>query len=178
MRPTQSDTRHLDSLSPGVREFIDRLNQDQVIGPQAPGDGDLRQWWFGFTLLLIKEFASAAPGRTISPNFFAELELPQRTANEGFGDYSRRSAEYIVSKAFRGLSGADLDDWSRLYGVLELELARNWGGRRVRIPARWKAANPAGKVAAGLRNGLPLDEVFAKAGVSRATGYRILKRKQ
>jgi hypothetical protein len=58
--------------------------------------------------------------------------------------------------------------------TLECELRQHWGGNEVYVGKRVNRTVRAALVANGLRQRRPLGEVFAQAGVSRRTGYRIL----
>jgi hypothetical protein len=61
---------------------------------------------------------------------------------------------------------------------IPLELERNiraeWGGNKPYVGKQVSRVTRASLVAAGLRQGKPLRECFAQAGVARRTGYRIL----
>lgn len=58
--------------------------------------------------------------------------------------------------------------------TLERELRHQWGGNEVYVGKRVNRQVRAALVANGLCQRRPLGEVFAQAGVSRRTGYRIL----
>lgn len=65
-----------------------------------------------------------------------------------------------------------LDEWHRT----AYELRQRWGGSEVYVkkaPAEGKAHRIGGSLAAGLT----LVEAFATVGVSRATGYRLIRRR-
>ena len=60
---------------------------------------------------------------------------------------------------------------------LEQTLRQHWGGTEPYVGKRLSRVTRATLVAAGLRQRVSLKEAFAQAGVCRATGYQILKRK-
>lgn len=166
-------------LSLRSRRMIATLNNDEIIGPCAPGDGDLIEWWFRYFLILIYEFSRAHPD--LPANDLASLDTrptPKRAAGEHFADYCKKMALGFVADVFNGLTEPQAATWSKYYGLLESDLAKQWGGRKVRFSVRPKNGHAAGRIAEGLRLGMPIDDAFRYAGVSRATGYRILKRKQ
>lgn len=58
---------------------------------------------------------------------------------------------------------------------LEAELRQQWGGtERTYIRKRVATVKRTQAIAGALQHGLPIDESFAQAGVSRATGFRHL----
>ena len=166
---------NLTKLSPLAMELIDRINSDPYIGPNAPGDGDVIEWWFGFVLVLLPELARIA-GVKATGTF--DFETPNRIKGAKLQEHLETCGGRIVAALFPDLDQSGLATWRALYEILDRQLAENWGGRRVRISVRPKKRNPTEKIAQGLRAGLPLDDVFSRAGVSRATGYRIIRRKQ
>lgn len=166
---------NLTKLSPQARELIDLLNSDPYIGPSAPGDGDIIEWWFGFVLVLLAELSRIAG---VKPTGTLDIEPPNRIKGAKFPVYCEALAQAMVEGMYPDLDQSGLATWRAMYAILEREQADKWGGRRVRISVRPKKRNSTEKIAQGLRAGLPLDDVFSKAGVSRATGYRILRRKQ
>jgi len=59
---------------------------------------------------------------------------------------------------------------------IEREVRAEWGGAKPYV-AKLGRSMRVSLVATGLVRGQPLSECFAQAGVSQATGYRILQRK-
>lgn len=57
---------------------------------------------------------------------------------------------------------------------LEQETRQHWGGTETYVGKRLSRSTRTSLVAHGLRQQVPLREVFEKAGVPRRTGYRIL----
>lgn len=57
---------------------------------------------------------------------------------------------------------------------LETGLRQTWGGTEPYVGKRMSRITRTTLVAQGLRQARPLGEVFAAAGVSRRSGYRIL----
>ena len=57
---------------------------------------------------------------------------------------------------------------------IEVGVCRDWGGNNPYVIKKPTSATRIQMVSAGLRQQRPLAEVFAQAGVSRRTGYRIL----
>jgi hypothetical protein len=60
---------------------------------------------------------------------------------------------------------------------IEIGVCRDWGGNHPYVIKNPTAETRIAMVSTGLRQGRPIPECFAQAGVSRATGYRILSRK-
>jgi hypothetical protein len=60
---------------------------------------------------------------------------------------------------------------------LEAHLRQAWGGNKPYVAKQASRTTRASLVATSLRQGRPIAECFAQAGVSRATGYRILRSK-
>lgn len=60
---------------------------------------------------------------------------------------------------------------------LESGIRQTWGGTEPYVGKRVSRETRVSLVAHGLRQAKPLREVFAAAGVPRATGYRLLRRK-
>lgn len=67
--------------------------------------------------------------------------------------------------------------WIERYALLELDLRILWGGRRVRIPKRPKRGDTEPLVRAALKSGARIADIPGAIGVSRATVYRILNRR-
>lgn len=57
---------------------------------------------------------------------------------------------------------------------LEKDVRGEWGGRKPYIAKQVNRITRTTLLSCGLRQQLPLREVFAKAGVSTRTGYRLL----
>lgn len=60
---------------------------------------------------------------------------------------------------------------------LESGLRQAWGGTEPYVGKRLSRITRTTLVAQGLRQSVPLGEAFARAGVARRTGYRILASK-
>ena len=60
---------------------------------------------------------------------------------------------------------------------LETSMRQAWGGNKPYVAKQTSRTTRATLVATSLRQGRPIAECFAQAGVSRATGYRILSSK-
>jgi hypothetical protein len=58
--------------------------------------------------------------------------------------------------------------------TLEREVRSEWGGNKLYVAKQLSRVTRTTLVANGLRQQRPLAEVFAMAGVSRRTGYRLL----
>ena len=61
--------------------------------------------------------------------------------------------------------------------AIEREVRSTWGGTNPYVAKQLNRVTRATLVARGLRQQRPLAEVFAQAGVSRRTGYRLLASK-
>ena len=59
---------------------------------------------------------------------------------------------------------------------VEIELRQQWGGAEVYVP-KVPSLPKAERLGAGIAAGLSLRAAFEAAGVSRATGYRLLVRR-
>ena len=57
---------------------------------------------------------------------------------------------------------------------IERDIRANWGGNKPYVAKQVSRITRTKLVANGLRQGMPLGECFAQAGVARRTGYRIL----
>lgn len=57
---------------------------------------------------------------------------------------------------------------------LEVEMRKHWGGSEVYV-RKATSLQKALKVGSGISSGLTLMEAFDSAGVSRASGYRLLR---
>lgn len=57
---------------------------------------------------------------------------------------------------------------------LEQDMRQHWGGSEVYVGKRVSRTTRTSQIAHDLRQQVPLREAFARAGVSRRTGYRIL----
>lgn len=60
---------------------------------------------------------------------------------------------------------------------LERDLRTAWGGSKPYVAKQLNRITRTTLLAHGLRQQRPLSEVFAQAGVGRATGYRLLRSK-
>lgn len=60
---------------------------------------------------------------------------------------------------------------------LEQDVRQQWGGSEVYVGKRLSIVTRTTMVSLGLRQQRPIREVFAQAGIARATGYRILGRR-
>lgn len=60
---------------------------------------------------------------------------------------------------------------------LECSIRHTWGGTEPYVGKRLSRVTRTSLVAHGLQRQRPMAEVFAQAGVGRATGYRLLQRK-
>ncbi len=61
-----------------------------------------------------------------------------------------------------------------LRATIERDLRSTWGGSKPYVAKQLNRTTRTTLLANGLRQQRPLSEVFAKAGVSRTTGYRLL----
>ena len=62
--------------------------------------------------------------------------------------------------------------------LIKEEISNQWGGRRVRISKRAKIRNTRGMVEAELQKQTPIELIPEIVGVSRATLYRMLRKKK
>lgn len=161
-------------------EAFQRLNGDMTIGPNAPGDGDFIQWHVVAVYIVASEFGRShpPPDRAFSYSF-THLEREQgETVGNWFRRDMRASADAFIAAIYGTLTENEARDWSMLcHALLEREISTQWGGRKIRVPMRRKQVDPQAQIEAALSSGMSLPDAFAKAGVSRATGYRILNKK-
>ena len=61
-----------------------------------------------------------------------------------------------------------------LRATLERDLRTAWGGSKPYVAKQLNRATRTTLISNGLRQKRPLQEIFAQAGVSRTTGYRLL----
>jgi len=61
--------------------------------------------------------------------------------------------------------------------ALEAQLRQHWGGTEPYVGKRASRNTLVMRIGAGLRERKPLGQVFQDAGVSRATGFRLLNRR-
>ena len=61
-----------------------------------------------------------------------------------------------------------------LRATIERDLRTAWGGSKPYVAKQLNRSTRTTLLANGLRQQRPLSEVFAQAGVSRTTGYRLL----
>ena len=176
-------TAHLDGLSKQARDAIRELNASTTIGPHAKGDGDLLQWHLKMVLILGQEFETARPSLRVSGEQLGKWRTPIADPGDSLTDHflmnCRHYGIWLMDQIYPELTVKDREIWGRIYDeILVPELHLHWGGRFVRLAMRRKPLfDPVERVAEGLRMGLHPLESFRRAGVSRATGYRILNRK-
>jgi hypothetical protein len=171
------------ALSADARHQVEVINADPIIGSRAPGDGDIFDWHESLLWLMLIELREICPPvawRT------ADDELPRVAALRkrqpvgtriGYRRLRRHLFAYswLFLHAYCEPTEAQMDLWSSLMVALELEFENEWGGRRIHLHKRSKPqSDPKSVIAQALREGLPLAQAFSRAGVSRATGYRIL----
>lgn len=158
-------------------QWLDRLNADPWIGPTAPGDGDLIQWHFGVCLIALQHALNQNPStpksKTVSKSSGSSSDGKSQKFMQSLRDGRAKYARLFLSEAT-----ADQQQlWDWLCTLIDEELALQWGGRRVRIKKKQPVPDPLGKVELALQSSIPIEQIAAEIGISRATVYRILKRK-
>jgi hypothetical protein len=175
-----SISRHLDGLSPAARDSVAWLNENPQIGPFAPGDGDLIMWHAAMLAIFTGELLQRHPSLSLAkvPDFSwtVPTQGPQESDAEHLIRDLRTFGISVISGIFPSMTPDQFDDWSRLYdSILLPELHAQWGGRPIRIGKRRKSpSDRAAMILEGMRQGLQHEKAFGYAGVSRATGYRLL----
>ena len=181
-RKSHRPTTHLDWLSQAARDAIDDLNKSPTFGPDAKGDGDLMVWLRLMFLVMIQEFENTTPGFVASKLAgWSFIPTPGAVGESKRSYFLREVRELFIGyldRAYPNPPPEVVKAWAGVFDTLVAEMRVQWGGRSVRVPERRKPIHePVAMVAEALRMGLHPLEAFKRAGVSRATGYRILKRK-
>lgn len=174
--PTRSPLRQF--LGDGeLGDFLDQLNADPWIGPAAPGDGDLVEWYSSVCLLALARAMGQEPA--------AQLPLPPLTIKHSTSEKSQKLLTRLwtfrtdmAEPLLKDASAERHQAWQHVCTLIDDELALQWGGRRVRIKKKNPVSDPQGKVARALQKNVPIEKIPAQTGLSRATVYRMLKRKQ
>jgi hypothetical protein len=155
------------------REWVDHPR----IGPTAPGDGDIVSWSLGAIEICLADFIltdrhSPHPRQPIGP----QPSEPPKT--RGLLAYVRWVGVVIFRRQFEADKTAPIESWAQHYRMLERSMQNLWGGRRVRVHVRAKTlTKPARLVADALSQGILIPDIPSVTGLSRATVYRLLKRK-
>ena len=161
-------------------DLMDELNAHPIIGPQAPGDGDIIQWHVIAVYIIASEFAQTYPAP--DRDFVFDFDFPSRSASEPWGRWFRKrlraAADSFIFSVYGPLNADQRLLWNDLYeGLIAFSISTYWGGRKIRVPMRRKVSDPQVQIEAALREGSTFADAFKRAGVSRATGYRILNKK-
>lgn len=83
----------------------------------------------------------------------------------------------IVDDFLQRLSQAIPDASPEIRYQIETSIRQSWGGAKPYVAKRVGLSTRKALIGHALRQARPLAEVFAQAGVSRRTGYRILASK-
>ncbi len=160
-----------------LRERLDRLNSDMLIGPNAPGDGDIVSWQVCVCFIGVQHLAIATK-QDMNPNLSIEgWRLPIGTPKLGPIEHFKLVSEHTIKQFFFQNDSAELmGALPELVQDLAHELSIQWGGRKVRVGVRRKLGDKTIRIADELRNKTPIKDIPKKTGISRATVYRILKK--
>lgn len=174
--PTHSPLRELLGESE-LGQLLDQLNADPWIGPTAPGDGDLVSWYSGVCLLALGH----AMSQELPTKDMARLQRSS-TRSSSSKTQSLQETLWNVQAAYgrpflKDPAPESQQTWDWLCTLIDEELALQWGGRRVRIKKKQTVPDSVGKVERALKSSIPIEQIAAEIGISRATVYRILKRK-
>lgn len=173
---------------PELQQALNRLANDEVIGPLAPGDGDLIEWWGLALQLILAEISYRVSSGGALLNDFSDDELASPADRSVFDVRGACNDEFLAvlnSAAWDGFfscwpnASPDMATVFRdLNSLLQGEISVHWGGRRVRLSIKPKTKNPLGVVSRLLAAGTPIADIPRLSGVSRATVYRVMGKRQ
>lgn len=165
----------LELADPELRTWLDRANSDLTIGPNAPGDGDIVQWYVMVCQIGVMHL------KELSDEHLAEMhnDSPSEWApvKGRFPAALRLTGEKIFSICFPQPSQAQINGINFELDLIEAETCRQWGGRTVRVPKRRKNGDYRQSVRNEIAKGVAIKDIAAIVGIDRATVYRILKEK-
>lgn len=181
--------QHLRMLSDDARNALEQLNADARIGPATiKGDGNIIAWHHHAVLIGEVEFSRTVPGLVRKATFDCVCEDPPRIVGESKGKYLFRAlrlrAFAQIDAIYADISGEQWEAWSRLYdGVLAPEMAAQWGGRHLRLrqagyQPMTSSKTPGELVEEALKASVPIPEIPGRVGISRATLFRIMRKKK
>jgi hypothetical protein len=153
------------------------LNSHPRIGPTAPGDGDVIQWFDAVCILGAGYVVNLthADSRQVNLEVAAEPDV-QAFKLSRFEQALSDQANAIFAHVIPKPTPTQTRIWKAVLNDVLMELGAQWGGRRVRVHKKSKSgATPLEKVQVELKKGTPLAEIPAKVNISRATLYRLLK---
>lgn len=167
------------------RDRYRALIDDPLIGPNAPKDGDILQWWSLAIVLILGdlwESASVGQGTEVEGVVGAD---PSPVADGGadVSSFEELEADFkaaglkLFHRLFSSAEPSMLNRFRDLHGALLVDLRRYWGGRMVRIPARPRRPSLDDEVPRLLREGVPIPEIQRLTGGSRSAIYKVLSRK-
>lgn len=160
-----------------LRDLYERLEHDQRIGPTAPGDGDIVLWVSLAISLLLADFHKTDQISPF-PRQCAQPPPDSWPSSLGFIGALAWMGEKLFFATYSGAAMVPHEAWTERYLLFEKDLARLWGGRRVRVHKRSKRVDPVLAVKEALRRGVDISDIPKTTGVSRATMYRILKKQE
>lgn len=161
---------------------LDEINADQRIGPHAPGDGDVLQWLHCLCLLGIAHvfYLTERPERNSTVDKATFLERVMSTEPVGKAGSVMWLEWYwnaIFSACCPSPTIRQQSAWTSIRRLMVKETLSQWGGRKIRLHKRRKVRNRDERIAAELLKRTPIQEIPGIVGVSRATLYRLLKKK-
>lgn len=165
----------LELADPELRTWLDRANSDLTIGPNAPGDGDIVQWYVTVCQIGVMHLKGLSDERLAEKrNEFPSDWTPIRG---GLPAALRLTGEKIFSICFTQPSPAQIASINFELDLIEAETCRQWGGRTVRVPKRRKNGDYRQAVRDEIAKGVAIKDIASIVGIDRATVYRILKEK-
>jgi hypothetical protein len=158
---------------------LDAINADMTIGPNAPGDGDLVQWYSTVCcvgVLDLKQQQEQGSLRSIDEFF---LGTQYKWSKGKFVNALADMGEQLFATAFPDPDPAPIlvDNVLLHHWLIMQELIHQWGNRSPYIHKRRKIRNMRDRVRDALAQQIPVEEIAEKIGISRATVFRILKEK-
>lgn len=161
----------------GLSSHLAALNASR-IGPSGDGDGDIIGWWFYLARLGICYVVTIAPSDVImSSQSPTDQQLPISEGSdlvEMLGDLSHA----IFDRQFPAPSDNQKTAWNAIFTAMVAELRHQWGGRTIRVHKRRKSPlSPEILVQGELLKGTPIKEIPKITGLSRASVYRLLKKR-
>lgn len=163
---------------PVAVSLLDELAHDPWIGPDAPGDGDIVQWYFLAALLALAQLFKLTPSQREALVRDRSGGESSRRGQPAFDVKGSRLQRRLREQARKLIAADDprIPAWDVFLDAVDEFLIDCWGGRQVRVHAREKVLDPVGKVGRELQKGTPISKIPGIVGVSRATVYRILRR--
>ena len=161
------------------KSALDAINTDPDIGPSAPGDGDVVQWYALLCWLAVRDLKEQLLAGKLRPVSDFELHTNYKFPKANIPNALADMGEAIFCKAFPEPEPPPrLAENVLLYhSSIMMEFIHQWGGRSVRVHKRRKVRAARERVREVLSEGVAIKDIPGLIGISRATVYRILEQK-